>query len=328
MELINRYLQSVKLMLPRKQRNDVIRELSDEILSQVEEKEAGLGRPLNEDEQVALLKKLGHPMLLASRYNKQRYLIDPAIFAIYWMVLRLVLVVTFFGMAVGAVAVAATGQGLGKAIAILVQYPFAALSVFAWVTIVFVVLDIIQVKFDFYGKWDPRTLPKLHKNKNGKKHSMVESVAALIFGAIFGVWWLVGLKHQFWIFGPGVAAMHFGPVWQTIYPLFVVLVIADLIRHTIDVIRPGWERGRAWFRMLFRVLNLVVLYFLLNATELLVATDPGNASLQPVMKGLNTGLHIGIVVAAIVSVAQMAWDLYSLVTRRVENGHSAFACLW
>ena len=71
MELIDRYLQSVKWALPRKQQDDVIRELSDEILSQVEEKETALGRPLTEDEQVALLKQLGHPMLLASRYRKQ-----------------------------------------------------------------------------------------------------------------------------------------------------------------------------------------------------------------------------------------------------------------
>src|SRR5271169_6979688 len=114
MELIDRYLQSVKLMLPRKQQDDVIRELSDEILSQVEERESALGRPLTEDEQVALLKQLGHPMLLASRYRKQRYLIDPTIFAIYWMVLRLVLVLVFLAMAVAAVAVAATGRGLAS----------------------------------------------------------------------------------------------------------------------------------------------------------------------------------------------------------------------
>src|SRR5271157_4377212 len=159
MELIDRYLQSVKLMLPRKQQDDVIRELSDEILSQVEEKETGLGRPLTEDEQVALLKQLGHPMLLASRYRKQRYLIDPAVFAIYWMVLRLVLAVALLGMAIAAVTVAATGQGVGKALGILFQFPFAALSVFAWVTLVFVILDVIQVKFDFSANGTPAPCP-------------------------------------------------------------------------------------------------------------------------------------------------------------------------
>ena len=157
------------------------------------------------------------------------------------------------------------------------RYPFAALSVFAWVTVVFVVLDVVQVKFGFFTKWDPRTLPKLTKRE--PKTSMTESIAALVFGAIFGVWWLVGLKHQFLIFGPGVRAIHFGPVWQTLYPLFVVLVIADLVRHTVDVVRPGWEKGRIAFRMLFRGLNLLMLYFLIKAPDLLVPCGTGDPNL-------------------------------------------------
>ena len=320
MELIDRYLQSVKWMLPRKEQHDVIRELSDEILSQIEEREAALGRPLTEDEHVLLLKQLGHPMLLAARYRKQRYLIDPSIFAIYWMVLRLVLNVTLFGMSVAAVAVAATGKGLGKAFGILLRYPFTALYVFAWVTLVFVVLDVVQVKFDFFGKWDPRTLPKLTKKE--PKHSMLESVAALVLGAIFGLWWLVGLKHQFFIFGPGVAAVHFGPVWQTLYPLFVVLVVADLICHTIEILRPDWEKGRVAFRLFFRALNLLALYFLFNAPDLLVAGDELPAQMQPVIKNLNQAIHIGLAVAVIVTVAQSAMYVYRYFVGS-QNGHRA-----
>lgn len=321
MELIDRYLQSVKSMLPKKEQDDVIRELSDEILSQVEEKEAALGRPLKEDEQVGLLKQLGHPMMLASRYRKQRYLIDPSIFAIYWIVLRLVLIVTLLGMSIAAVAVAATGQGLGKAIGILVQYPFVALSVFAWVTLVFVILDIVQVKLNFFAKWDPRTLPKLTKKE--PKHSMVESIAGLVFGAMFGVWWLVGLKHNFLIFGPGVAAVHFGPVWQTLYPVFVVLIVTDLVRHAVAIVRPGWERGRAWFRLLFRGLNLLVLYFLINSADVLVAS---NANIQPQMGNVNRGLHIGLFITGVIVVAQTIWDLYCVIARRVSNGERAVVC--
>jgi hypothetical protein len=324
-ELIDRYLQSVKWMLPRKEQEDVIRELADEILSRAEEKEVALGRPLTEDEQVALLKQLGHPMLVASRYRKQRYLIDPAIFAVYWMVLRLVLGFALFGIAVAAVAVAASGQGLGKALGILFRYPLVALSAFAWVTLVFVVLDIIQVKCDFFSKWDPRSLPKLSKKQ--PRHSMLESFAALIFGAIFGVWWLVGLKHQFWIFGPGVYAIHFGPVWQTLYPLFVVLVVADVVRHTIEILRPGWDKGRLAFRLFFRGMNLLVLYFLLNATDLLVAGEALPAQQQPVIKNLNQAIHIGIAVAAIITVIQTARDLYMHFVRGRENGQRAVACL-
>ena len=49
MEMIDRYLQAVKFALPQAQREDIIKELRDNILSQIEERESGLGRPLNED---------------------------------------------------------------------------------------------------------------------------------------------------------------------------------------------------------------------------------------------------------------------------------------
>jgi hypothetical protein len=72
MEMIERYLQAVKFALPPAQRDDIIKELRDSILSQVEEKEATLGRAPSEGEQAELLKKLGSPMDLAGRYRKQQ----------------------------------------------------------------------------------------------------------------------------------------------------------------------------------------------------------------------------------------------------------------
>ena len=47
MELIERYLQALKFALPQKQRDDIIKELRDSILSQIEEKEAEVGHPLS-----------------------------------------------------------------------------------------------------------------------------------------------------------------------------------------------------------------------------------------------------------------------------------------
>jgi hypothetical protein len=326
MELIDRYLQSVKWMLPRKQQDDVIRELNDEILSRVEEQEHALGRPLNEDEQVSLLKQLGHPMLVASRYRSQRYLINPTIFAIYWMVLRLLLAIVFVGMAAAAVGVAASGQGFSQALAVILRYPFTALSIFAWVTTVFVVLDIIQVKWNFFAKWDPRTLPKLTKTK--PRHSMIESVVGLFLTAILGVWWLVGLKHQFWIFGPGVFIFHFGPVWQTIYPLFVALVLFSIVRSGVEVARPGWERGRTWVRLIYRALNLLVLYFLYNATDIFVPGSANPPGMTEVLKGLNTAMHVGVGVVAVITVIQAAKDVYQLIRDRFNGGERAVACFF
>ncbi|MBI5837212.1 MAG: hypothetical protein HZB25_08205 [Candidatus Eisenbacteria bacterium] len=66
MELIERYLQAVEIWLPRSQRRDIIRELSDNIHSQVEEREEERGRPLTEADQAELLRQIGPPILLAS----------------------------------------------------------------------------------------------------------------------------------------------------------------------------------------------------------------------------------------------------------------------
>ena len=45
MELVQRYLQAVKFLLPRAQQDDIVKELSEDIRSQMEDKEAELARP-------------------------------------------------------------------------------------------------------------------------------------------------------------------------------------------------------------------------------------------------------------------------------------------
>src|SRR5579863_7811492 len=89
MELLDRYLKAVKFWLPSEQKQDIIAELSEDLRSQIEDKESELGRPLNDADVDAILKKLGPPMLVAQRYLQPRYLIGAALFPMYWFVLRL-----------------------------------------------------------------------------------------------------------------------------------------------------------------------------------------------------------------------------------------------
>ncbi len=152
-------------------------------------------------------------------------------------------------------------------------------------------------------------------------------MAAVIFTAIFGIWWLVGLKHQFLIFGPGIAYVRFGPVWQSLYPLFAVSIVAEMVRQTIALLRPGWEKGQFAFRMFVRAINLVVLYFLLNANDLIILGDGTDPKLQPAMRSLNQALHLCIVIAAVITIVQTTWELYSFLFRRNGNGQAATACL-
>ena len=73
MDLIDRYLQAVKFWLPKAQQQDILQELSVDIQSQVEDKEAELGHKLNEVEVADLLKKLSdNSVSIAEAANQAR----------------------------------------------------------------------------------------------------------------------------------------------------------------------------------------------------------------------------------------------------------------
>jgi hypothetical protein len=89
MDLLDRYLQAVRKHLPLKRQDDIIAELRANLESQLEEKETELGRALNPSEAEDWLRQVGSPTQMASHYQPQQYLIGPAVFAMYWYVLRM-----------------------------------------------------------------------------------------------------------------------------------------------------------------------------------------------------------------------------------------------
>src|ERR1700692_2777164 len=119
MELVDRYLKAVGSYLPAAQRDDITKELSENIRSEIEDKEAELGRPLNEAEQEAILKKQGHPLLVAGRYRQDqrslafgRQWIGPVIFPFYIKVLTFNLGISFTVVTMVFVALFASGQAI------------------------------------------------------------------------------------------------------------------------------------------------------------------------------------------------------------------------
>jgi hypothetical protein len=91
MDLRERYLQAIQTYLPKSQQDDILKELGENLRSQMEDKEAELGRPLNEDEVAVILKKHGHPMFVAARYRQTRHLIGSTLFPVYWFAVKIIL---------------------------------------------------------------------------------------------------------------------------------------------------------------------------------------------------------------------------------------------
>ena len=95
MDLVDRYVQAVRQHLPAKQQDDIASELTEDIVSQMSDKQEELGRPLTEAEQEAILKQYGHPYVLAMRYRPQQYLIGPSLFQFYVPALKIALALAF-----------------------------------------------------------------------------------------------------------------------------------------------------------------------------------------------------------------------------------------
>jgi hypothetical protein len=321
MELIERYLQAVKFALPQAQREDIIKELRDSILSQIEEKQAELGRPLSEDEQAELLKKMGSPMHLAGRYGKQRYLIGATMFPMYWKTLKASLGLALLVLTGASIASAAAGKTLSESLAVLARYPGIALTVFAWITLAFSALELFGGKCRVSEQWDPRKLPPLMKQDPRK--SRFELVTQLVMQTIFGIWWLAGLHYQYLVFGPGAAFLRFGPVWRSIYPLFVLLVVVDVMFTAAWLVWPRWTQGRPIGRLVMNALGLVVLYFLLNGSDLLVAADAAAPQLQALTRNLNYGIRLGLMAAVIVNILNMVKHTVRLVGEKLGHAHHA-----
>jgi predicted Co/Zn/Cd cation transporter (cation efflux family) len=89
------------------------------------------------------------------------------------------------------------------------------------------------------------------------------------------------------------------------------------------LIWPQWIQGRSVSRLVMSVLGLVVLYFLINAPELFVPADASAAQLQALAKGINTGVHLGLVIAAIVNAVNIVVESARLIGRRLGLLHQA-----
>lgn len=265
MELLDRYLQAVRFWLPRAQQQDIIAELSSDLHSQIEDKETELGRPLNDAELEAILKRCGSPILVASRYRPQTQLIGPALFPIYLFVLKVVLLwilVPVFLVIVGPFMILPAAHRGGALLETLSTLWSALFTAAGTITLVFAGLERTQAKFHLFEKWDVRSLPPVAKKSQAP--SRTQSVFELIFGVIGLLWLLAIPQYPFLILGPAAAFLKPAPMWHSFYLLMVVLSVLGLVRQCLSLMRPQW----AWFTPLARLigtgLSMVVLYSILS----------------------------------------------------------------
>lgn len=287
MNLIDRYLRAVRDHLPRGEQDDIIDELADSIVSRMEDEAATRGRPLDEEEQVALLRSMGHPMSVAARYRGDdrsvtfgRRLIGPELFPSYLKVLVANFAVTVIVLAIIVIASGGTPwSGLGG-----IVVPFAIQ--FLIVTAIFVVVDARWVR-DPNG-WDPRTvnamgpdvdlssLDGISRQLIGKAHPRAVAVTTSVveiglLGLSLAVWLAIGVPERF-----GFLAA--GPGWRDVWLPATAVIVVAVATPIVTLVRPTWTRFRVAMHAFVDVATVVLGAVSLGIGSWVVLADPGTAT--------------------------------------------------
>ncbi len=163
MSLIEDYLHAIALLLPEAQREDIIAELRDVVLTRIEAREAGSGRPLTESETEAVVREIGHPLVVAARYRGgPQHAVGPALYP-YWAFAVKVMVslqcalsaVVFVIRALtGGDVAAAFGRALASALTGAAMLVGVA-TVAAWM------IERYGLRIDYLDRWRVRDLEGL-----------------------------------------------------------------------------------------------------------------------------------------------------------------------
>jgi len=255
MDVLDRYLQAVRFWLPKAQQQDIIAELSEDLHSQIEEKETELGRSLSEMEIDDILKQRGRPVLVANRYLPQRSLIGPVLFPIYCFVLKIVAlfylvpwVLVWVGMMSFSASYRTEHTGAGWFGAIVSAWSalwFIAFFALGTVTIVFVVLEQVQAKSRFLENWNPRKLPPA---RNPNQIPRAGSVIEVVVNLMFGLWWIDVMSTPVLLDRPEIRIV-LSPVWRYFFWAFLFLALINAVLAGVNLARPYWTVLRASFRL-------------------------------------------------------------------------------
>jgi hypothetical protein len=223
MERLERYLEAVRKYLPWERQDDIIAELRANLEAQLDEKEAGLGRPLTPVEMADWVKTLGQPILVAAGYQPQRYLIGPGFFPIYWYVMKLALgwAAVIYSIVTVVTLFAQSAPNATEWVGAIARIPWVLIITAAWVTAIFAAVEygVSRKGLDLKGfavppaNWSPGPMPAFSsRSPEGKKpHSYAKAVAELVFGVLFLGWLLLIPSHPYLMMGPGVSLLRISP---------------------------------------------------------------------------------------------------------------------
>lgn len=320
MDLIDRYLATVSLLLPLRQRADIAAELRDELISRREEREAVLGRALSRDEDAALLREFGNPISVAGRYAGRQTLIGPELYPLYMLVtgvmLAFAVVVALTEVVLAIVAPQVAHETMSAAAQNAVGGPLSLVGAF---TILFAVLDRTPARASVLrvlDQWDPRELPATPRRR--PRASWPNHVAAIVVNVIVLVWWanLSPVARLELPLKPGqVLELGFGPVWSSLYWAVLAMITGAIGVHALKLAGAVRRRLAYGVDIAVQAALLAIAGYALRAGHWVIVSGQGLSAsdLADVERGVHTWLFVAFISIAVIAAATIAYDAWRLV---------------
>jgi len=328
-ELLDRYIHSLKMMLPPDKVEDIAAEIRSNLESLAEDRAAELGRELRPAEMSAILKQHGHPMLVASRYRDRpgRGLISPDLFPLYWFMLRAV-----FGVWVTVRIIVAVFQFQGTAAAgsILLRLGrdilVAGFIIAAGVTLLFAAWEYLESKFRYSERWKPESLPPV--TPPVRPPTPLRSLFQIVNDVVWLIFWTMALfvPQFFWVWGGrGVFSVS-----ETVYamrPALWLLAFSWISVSLLGCTRFVTAEWRRFLRTAVVAAGLVVALVLLRGGDLLVAGprwDPTQAKPLATLNQMVGGVSVlACIVAGLLCLHELRRFIRKSGRPLDRDGHTA-----
>ncbi len=268
MDILESYLRAVKRCLPRAQSDDIIKELSEDLGAQLEEKKAAAGRALTDEELMAFFKEHGDPMTVGRRYRQDHRslslgweLIGPELFPMYLIMLSFNLTLT-----IAAVAIVSRIMHVRMT---LDAFIVPVLAQIICLTVVFTVLNLIRRKFPQPWYYPPAELAPM------LPISRWYSLVGLIMWATVAVWWIALPHFPQLLLGSGAGYLKLAPSWHRFYVPMLLLLVGSILQRVVSLLRPTWTWVVPVGRLLVNAAAVPIMYFLMYKNPSLVVLADG-----------------------------------------------------
>jgi hypothetical protein len=324
MDLLHRYLNVVAIRLPERERDDIVAELREELLSQVEERQARLRRMLTTGEFVGLLKAYGHPFVVAARYNTGQRHVGPELLPFRRLALQLVLGVVVMVHAFGAAVVMVAGSSPGEALQRTTQSLWiVSMYMIGVVMFSFFVMDRLGVGRWVGSAWSPRFLPPaaLMRSASGLRRVYDWTYMVILsVWAISAFYWPMLVAHRPWD-----GNLQPLPVWSVLSIQLMVVVAAQLSVHFMSWVAPGRQLVRISGQILVKSGVLVVLaMFFRHKPWFEISVPPTNLAEQALWI-LHFLASAGLILLAMLAFLGLLIDALALVRRMTREEPTSVA---